>query len=288
MAWLLSLVMGLLLGLAACASLSSTGRVIALVPGFPLPAEPIAVDPGEQVTWVNGDPVRGEVQVEFDQVPNAPRVSSKEGVHAARFGAPGTYPYTVTAHTPGGVELVRRRGEVVVRGRMATAEPMTGKTQASLAAPSPPAPRPTPSPATDPSPIGADIARLKGGADVYMAYHYRAEQGIVLRVDRGTAVPAMLSPGSQVILGVTYTVLVPPGAPALALKEVRTIRFGDQDLRRVEKMVTVASGTYSSEHRLTVPPDAAEGPYTVTTLIEVPSATKVGGQVSSMFSVRRP
>jgi hypothetical protein len=52
--------------------------------------------------------------------------------------------------------------------------------------------------------------------------------------------------------------------------------------------VTVASGTYSSEHRLTVPPDAAEGSYTVTTLIEVPSATKVGGQVSSMFSVRRP
>jgi hypothetical protein len=264
---------------AACATPAPTGRIIPLVPGYPLSADPIGAEPGEQVTWVNGDPARGEVKLEFERVANMPEVSSKSGVYTARFGAAGTYPYTVTGLSRSGVQLVPRRGEVVVRERTPAGAP--GPEAAAPGRPSPPARRDAP-------PVGADISRLKGSAEVYFAYQYQAEHGIVLKVERGAAAPSTLRPGSQVILAVTYTILAPPEVPPLLVKETRAIRFGDQDLRHLEKTVTVAPGTYSSEQRLTVPPDAAEGSYNVTTTIELPSAARIRGQVSSAFSVRLP
>lgn len=286
MARLSSALVGILLGLGACATLP-LGRIIPLVPGFPLPASTIGVEPGEQLTWVNGDPARGEIQLEFDRVPNVPDVSAKSGTYTVRFSAPGTYTYTVTSLSRSGLQLVPRRGEVVVRERVPVAAPVTPKPEA--ASPSPiPQPAPLPQPGPDVPPVGAEITRLKGSAEVYMAYHYQPEHGIILKLERGTTKPSTLRPGSQVILAVTYTILVSREAGPLVVKETRTIRFGDQDLRRAEKIVTVASGTYSSEHRLTVPSDAAEGPYTVTTIIEVPSAIGVRGQVSSTFSVSLP
>ena len=274
-----ALVVGLS-SLAACTTPAPTGRIIPLVPGYPLSADPIGAEPGEQLTWVNGDPARGEIKLEFDPVASMPEVSSKSGVYTARFGAAGTYPYTVTGLSRSGVSLVPRRGEVVVRERTPAGAP--GPEAASPVRP------PSPPPRRDTPPVGADISRLKGTAEVYLAYHYQSEHGIVLKVERGAAAPASLRPGSQVILAVTYTILAPPEVPPLVVKETRTIRFGDQDLRRLEKTVTVAPGTYSSEQRLTVPPDAAEGPYTVTTTIELPSAARIRGQVSSAFSVRLP
>ena len=274
-----ALVVGLS-SLAACTTPAPTGRIIPLVPGYPLSADPIGAEPGEQLTWVNGDPARGEIQLEFDRVSSMPEVSSKSGVYTARFGAAGTYPYTVTGLSRRGVSLVPRRGEVVVRERTPASAPGP-EAAAPVRPPSPPPRRDTP-------PVGADISRLKGTAEVYLAYHYQSEHGIVLKVERGAAAPASLRPGSQVILAVTYTILAPPEVPPLVVKETRTIRFGDQDLRRLEKTVTVAPGTYSSEQRLTVPPDAAEGSYNVTTTIELPSAARIRGQVSSAFSVRLP
>jgi hypothetical protein len=110
----------------------------------------------------------------------------------------------------------------------------------------------------------------------------------MLKVERGSAEPSALRPGAEVTLGVTYTVLAPRDTTRLQVREVRTVRYGNQDLRRLEKDVTVSTGTYSSEHRLTVPADAAEGPYSVTTLVEVLSATIARGEVSSGFSVIAP
>jgi len=283
---LLGALMVALASLTACATPAPSGRIIPLVPGYPLSAESIGAEPGEELTWVNGDPARGEVKIEFDRVSTMPAVSSKSGVYTARFGAAGTYPYTVTGLSRGGVELVPRRGEVVVRERPVPAAP--GAVRPEAAAPGrPPAPA-APRPSSDAPPVGADISRLKSGAEVSLAYHYQPEHGIVLKVERGAAAPSSLRPGSQVVLAVTYTIIAPPEVPPLVVKETRTIRFGDQDLQRLEKTVTVAPGTYSSEQRLTVPPDAAEGPYTVTMTIELPSAARIRGQVSSGFSVRLP
>lgn len=272
--------------LAACATPAPSGRIIPLVPGYPLSADSISAEPGEQLTWVNGDPARGQIKIEFDRVSSMPEVSSKSGVYTARFGAAGTYPYTVTGLGRTGIELVPRRGEVVVRERPAAAVP--GVARPEGAAPARPPGAPTPRPALDAPPVGTDISRLKNSAEVSLAYHYQPEHGIVLKVERGTAAPTSLRPGSQVVLAVTYTIIAPPEVPPLLVKESRTIRFGDQDLRRLEKTVTLAPGTYSSEQRLTVPPDAAEGPYTVTTTIEIPTAARIRGQVSSVFSVRLP
>ena len=269
-----------LASLTACATPAPSGRIIPLVPGYPLSAESIGAEPGEELTWVNGDPARGEIQLEFDRVSGMPEMSSRSGVYTTRFGAAGTYPYTVTGLSRSGVQLVPRRGEVVVRERTPAGAPGT-EPPASGRPLSPPARRDTP-------PVGADISRLKGSAEVYLAYQYQSEHGIVLKVERGAAAPASLRPGSQVVLAVTYTIIAPPEIPPLVVKETRTIRFGDQNLRRLEKTVTVAPGTYSSEQRLLVPPDAAEGPYTVTTTIELPSAARIQGQVSSTFSVRLP
>jgi hypothetical protein len=296
-------VVGVMLGAVACATTSPAGRVIPIVPGFPLPARTIHVEVGNQLTWVNGDPARGEIRIEFDRVPGMPATTSKGDVYTARFDTPGTYAYTVTPISRTG-QLISRRGEVVVRERGAVipavveakpVPPVQSQAQEELPAQKlPPAqkplsakPPPSP-PAADVAPVGMEITRVKGSTEVYTAYQYRPEQGFVLKIERGTASPTSLRPGSQVILAVTYTILAPHDARPVTVKEVRTVRFGDQDLRRIEKEVTVASGTYSSEHRLTVPSDAAEGPYTVTTIVEISAATRVREQISSTFSVILP
>ena len=284
---LLGLWLGALSVLAACATSPPAGRIIAVVPGFPLPASTISVESGEQLTWVNGDPARGEIRLEFDRAPNTPDVSLKSGIYTVRFGTPGTFTYTVTSLSPSGSQLVPRRGEVIVWDRVRVAAPLTPKPEAASPS-STPKVAPPPQPSPDIPPVGADITRLKGSAQVYVAYHYQPEHGIILKLERGTTRPSTLRPGSPIVLAVTYTLVAPPDAGPLAVKETRTIRFGDQDLRQVEKTVKVASGTYSSEYRLTVPSDAAEGPYTVTTIVEVPSATGIRAQVSSTFSVSPP
>jgi hypothetical protein len=298
-AGLLSIVVGVMLGAVACVTTPPTGRVIPLVPGFPLPASTIHVETGDEVTWVNGDPARGEIRIEFDHVPGMPAATVKGDVYTARFGTPGTYAYTVTPLGRTGQQLIPRRGEVVVRERGAAVPslaeakpipPVQGPAQAPPPAQSAPSAQPAPSalPAAEVPPVGVEITRMKGSNEVYAAYQYRPEQGVLLKVERGTALPSPLRAGSQVILAVTYSILAPRDARPVTVKEVRTIRFGDQDLRRLEKEVTVDSGTYSSEHRLTVPSDAAEGPYTVTTIVEVPAAARVRGQISSTFSVILP
>jgi hypothetical protein len=259
-----------MLGAAGCATATAPSRVIAIVPGFPLEAALMQVAPGERVTWINGDPSRGAFRIEFDPAPGAPDVSSASGVYSARFGTLGTYRYTITASSRTGFPLVARSGQVVV-GQMSG-----GATAA-----------PTPGP-PDPLPVGTGINRLQGAPEAYATHQYRPEQGIVLKVGRGTVEPAMLRPGAEVNLRVTYTVLAPRDAKPLTVKEQRTVRYGNQDLRRLEKDVTVSAGTYSSEYRLTVPRDAAEGSYSVTTIVEIPAVALARGEASSVFSVLAP
>jgi plastocyanin len=282
----LGLLVGALVLLAACATPEPAGRVIPVVPGFPLSAESISVEPGEQLTWVNGDPARGEIRLEFHEAPNGPDVSAKEGIYTARFKAPGTYRYTVTSLSRTGAALVPRHGEVVVREAAPSASPPPAEPKSTLPPSRPAAPGGQAAP--DVPPAGTDITRLQSGAEAYTAHRYQPARGIVVKVEKATAVPSVIHPGAQVILAVTYTILAPPDARPLSVRESRTVRFGDQDLHRAEKDVTVTSGTYASEYRLTVPSDAAEGPYTVMTTVEVQSTPRIRGHVSSTFSVSPP
>jgi plastocyanin len=279
----LGVVLSVMLGAVGCATTTGTNRVIPVVPGFPLEAAIVQVEPGDRLTWVNGDQSRGAFRIEFDQAPGVPEVSSTSGAYTARFGTAGTYTYTITATTRTGVPLIARSGQVVVGERAGAAPPPLAPPP--RVEPSPPAPTPA---SADVLPLGSGISRVKGGTEVFAAYHYRPDQGIVLKVERGTAEPATLRPGAEVNLRVTYTVLAPGDAKPQRVKEIRTVRYGNQDLRRLEKEVTVSSGTYASEYRLTIPPDAAEGPYSVTTIVEIPSAALARGEVSSAFSVIAP
>jgi plastocyanin len=279
----LGVVLSVMLGAVGCATTTGTNRVIPVVPGFPLEAAIVQVEPGDRLTWVNGDQSRGAFRIEFDQAPGVPEVSSTSGAYTARFGTAGTYTYTITAATRTGVPLIARSGQVVVGERVGAAPPPLAPPP--RVEPSPPAPTPA---SADVLPLGSGISRVKGGTEVFAAYHYRPDQGIVLKVERGTAEPATLRPGAEVNLRVTYTVLAPGDAKPQRVKEIRTVRYGSQDLRRLEKEVTVSSGTYASEYRLTIPPDAAEGPYSVTTIVEIPSAALARGEVSSAFSVIAP
>jgi plastocyanin len=277
----LATVLALMLGALGCASATAPNRVIPVIPGFPLEANVVHVDAGDRLTWVNGDVSRGAFRLEFDRTPGMPEISSTSAGYTASFGTAGTYPYTISATTRTGVALMPRSGQVIVRDRGMAAPP-----------PAPPAPAadqgpPGPKPADD-LPLGVAISRVTGGADAYAAYHYRPDQGIVLKVEQSTAEPAALRPGAEINLRVTYTVLAPRDSQPVKVREIRTLRYGNQDLRRLEKDVTVSTGTYSSEHRLSVPSDAAEGSYTVTTLVEIPAVTQARGEVSSAFSVTRP
>jgi len=281
----LGVVLAVMLGAVGCATTTGTTRVIPVVPGFPLEAAIVQVEPGDRLTWVNGDQSRGAFRIEFDQAPGVPEVSSTSGAYTARFGTAGTYTYTITAATRTGVPLVARSGQVVVGERAGAAPPPVAPPP--RLEPSPPAPTPAPAPA-DVLPLGTGISRVKAGTEVFAVYQYRPDQGIVLKVERGTAEPATLRPGAEVNLRVTYTVLAPGDAKPQRVKEIRTVRYGNQDLRRLEKEVTVSSGTYASEHRLTIPSDAAEGSYSVTTIVEIPSSALARGEVSSAFSVVAP
>jgi len=274
-------VLAVVLGAVGCAT--GPNRVIPVVPGFPLEAPVLQVQPGDRLTWVNGDQARGTFRIEFERAPGGPDVSSKSDIHTARFGTPGTYAYTIIAATRTGAPLMPRSGQVVVQQRTG-AEIRPAPPPRS---PEGPAPASTPVP-PDTLPLGAGISRVKDGTAVYAAYQYRPEQGIVLKVEHGTAEPAVPRPGSEVNLRVTYTVLAPRDGKPVTVKEIRSVRFGNQELRRLVRDVTVSSGTYSSEHRLIIPTDAVEGSYSVTTVVEIPEVAQARGEVSSPFSVIAP
>jgi hypothetical protein len=309
--------LAILLAAAGCATLTASNRTIPIVPGFPLETPVIQVDAGDQVTWVNGDPARGKIRVDLEPGPGVPPLVPIEGTatsfagYNARFTAPGTYRYTISATTGTGVPLVPRTGEVVVRERAtATATPPAGAAPpvppTAGAAPPPPLPAPPapppagtpprtappapppPAPPADVAPVGRDIARVKTASDVYTAYRYRREDGVVLKLEGAGAEPATLRPGSDVNLRVTYTVLAPGDAKPVGVKEQVVIRYGPQDLRRLRKEVTVSPGTYTSQYRVSVPADAAEGPYTVLAHIEITGVAGARGEVASTFTVVPP
>src|SRR5262245_26841067 len=77
-----------------------------------------------------------------------------------------------------------------------------------------------------------------------------------------------LSPGEQVTLRATYEVTT-----ATDIRERRVIQFDGQPLARLERVVSRSPGTVESEYRVTVPRDAVEGWYSVTTTVEPARAT---------------
>ncbi len=121
------------------------------------------------------------------------------------------------------------------------------------------------------------MEKVKDAGQSAAAKDYKPEQGVVAKIETTAAAPHQLKPGDQVILQTQYTVLSPPDKGEVKVKEVRTILFNNQELGRLEKDSTLSAGTYSTQYPLTLPPDAAEGTYTVATVVQpvaVEKATK--------------
>ncbi len=128
--------------------------------------------------------------------------------------------------------------------------------------------------------------KVKESQEAAAAYKYTPEQGTLAKIDLTDAAPKQLKPGDQIVLQTEYTVLAPPQQGQVKVKEVRTIFYNNQQLHQLEKTSELATGTYVSEQPLTIPSNAPEGRYTVTTLVEpvVEKATK--DQAETGFLVR--
>jgi SH3 domain-containing protein/YmgG-like glycine-zipper protein len=112
------------------------------------------------------------------------------------------------------------------------------------------------------------MEKVKDAGQSAAAKEYKPEQGVVAKIENTAAAPQQLKPGDQVVLQTEYTVLSPPDKGEVKVKEVRTIIFNSQELGRLEKDSTLSAGTYTSQHKVTLPSDAAQGTYTVATLVE--------------------
>jgi hypothetical protein len=130
------------------------------------------------------------------------------------------------------------------------------------------------------------MEKVKDAGQSAAAKDYRPEQGVVAKIETTAAAPHQLKPGDQVILQTQYTVLAPPDRGEVKVKEVRTILFNNQQLGRLEKDSTLSTGTYSTQYPLTLPQDAAEGTYTVATVVQPVNVEKAtAAQASTAFVV---
>ena len=112
-----------------------------------------------------------------------------------------------------------------------------------------------------------------------------------LKLSRTAVQRPQVAPGEAADLIAEYEVSVPTGM--MEVKETRIVRFEGQQVARLEKLVSLSSGTAGSKVPLKVPPDAAPGLYTVTTIIEPQPAigtrslsrAGAGDEARSMFRV---
>ncbi len=90
-------------------------------------------------------------------------------------------------------------------------------------------------------------------------------RSIGLKLDQVAVIRSKLYPGDRAALEAFYTVATP--ADSLQVKETRIVEFNGTTLVTRERVVPRRNGQYRSEASLPIPPDAAPGAYTVTTIV---------------------
>jgi hypothetical protein len=128
--------------------------------------------------------------------------------------------------------------------------------------------------------VGAAAGGLLGGVGGYLyaehrnseissaraaaqQYNYQPSQGNLVAVDQANADPAVVSPGQQVNLGMTYTILTPNNEP-VSVTLVREVRYGGNLLGQpYQTTVTNTNGTFSDSVGYNLPNNASPGNYTV-------------------------
>jgi hypothetical protein len=118
---------------------------------------------------------------------------------------------------------------------------------------------------------------------------YTPQQGVVARVDQVQAAPGQIKPGDQLTFQGQYTVLGPPEGLQIRVKESQTLYYNDQALTDLPpREMPLLQGTNQVQHTITIPADAAEGTYRVTTIVQpVGSGNAQRGQASTTFVVTK-
>jgi hypothetical protein len=115
------------------------------------------------------------------------------------------------------------------------------------------------------------------------SYNYAPSQGSVVNVDSAYANPSTVSPGQQVNLGMTYTILTPNNVPVSATM-MREVRYGGATLGQpYQTQISNTNGTYTDTVAYALPSNASPGSYTVTNRIITNYGTS---QRDSYFTVQ--
>lgn len=134
--------------------------------------------------------------------------------------------------------------------------------------------------------VGAYRSRqVKGAKETIAAAGYTPQQGTLTKIEKSTASSKRLKPGDQITIQTTYRVLGPPEAGQITVKEVRTLLFNKQELRRNEQVKEQPVATHTSDQEYTLPGEAAKGQYTVRITVEPLVDGKKGRDKSTVFFV---
>jgi hypothetical protein len=131
------------------------------------------------------------------------------------------------------------------------------------------------------------VKQVKPREEAASAANYTPQQGVVTRIDSVVATPQQLRPGDQLTFQSQYTVLAPAQNNRVTVREVRTVFFNDQPLTELPaRELVLNQGTNEVQNAITLPPDAAEGRYRVTTTVEPVAVTNARrGQATTPFVV---
>jgi hypothetical protein len=126
-------------------------------------------------------------------------------------------------------------------------------------------------------------SEMRSAAAASQAYNYNPSQGNVVNIDRADAAPAVVRPGQQVSLSMTYTILSPDNAP-VNVTLVREMRVGGSVVGQpYQAQVTNANGSFTDNVAYTLPKNATPGTYTVTSRVITSQGST---QKESYFSVQ--
>jgi hypothetical protein len=110
-------------------------------------------------------------------------------------------------------------------------------------------------------------SEIRSSQAAAQAYNYQPSQGNMVRIDSADANPATVSPGQQVNMAMTYTILSPSNTP-VSVTLVREVRYGGNLLGQpYQTTVSNANGTFSDNVAYSLPSNAAPGSYTVTSRV---------------------
>ena len=113
--------------------------------------------------------------------------------------------------------------------------------------------------------------RSEEAAAEYYAYNHQQAVRDLLRIEDASVSPRQASPGDEITMSATFTVLTPSRGSQL-VHEVREVRHDGKLIGRPQFSSRREGGTWVSSMPIKLPMDAEPGVYTVTTIIETDNA----------------